>query len=131
MPFFSIDAIFIIMLTTILTCLWRKINELKLNHKMFLLRHHIGAAQFWEMGRGTGFELGEEGIPLGGESERERVDPEVSARFWGDESVLAVCVSHGASGGDARHRVHVCVPVETLLEGGLRAQFNNLIRSCL
>jgi len=71
MPFFSIDVVFIIMLTTILTCLWRKINELKLNHKIFLLRHHIGAAQFWVMGRGTGFELGGEGIPLGGETERE------------------------------------------------------------
>jgi hypothetical protein len=46
------------------------------------------------------------------------VDAEVSAHFWGDESVLAVCVSHGAPGGDARHRVHVSVPVETLSEEG-------------
>jgi len=23
------------------------------NHKNILLRHHIGAAQFWDMGRGT------------------------------------------------------------------------------
>ena len=38
------------------------------NHKI-LLRHQIGAAQFWEMGRGTWFELGGEGIPLGGEAE--------------------------------------------------------------
>jgi hypothetical protein len=28
------------------------------------------------------------------------VDTEVSAHFWGDESVLAVCVSHGAPGGE-------------------------------
>jgi hypothetical protein len=34
----------------------------------------------------------------------------------GDESVLAVRVSHDAPGGDARHRVHVRVPVETLSE---------------
>jgi hypothetical protein len=81
-----------------------------------LIRHHISAAHFWEMGRGTRFELGSEGIPLGGESERERVDPEVSARSWGDESVLAVRVSHDAPGGDARHRVHVRVSVETLSE---------------
>jgi hypothetical protein len=66
------------------------------------------------MGRGTRFELGREGIPLGGESERERVDPKVSARSWGDESVLAVRVSHDAPGGDARHRVRVSV--ETLSE---------------
>jgi hypothetical protein len=70
------------------------------------------------MGRGTWFELGREGIPLGGELEWERVDPKVSAHFWGDESVLAVCVSRGAPGGDARHRVHVRVPVETLSEEG-------------
>jgi hypothetical protein len=38
--------------------------------------------------------------------------------FGGDESVLAVRVSHGAPGCDARHRVHVCVPVETLSEEG-------------
>jgi hypothetical protein len=46
------------------------------------------------------------------------VDTEVSARSWGDESVLAVRVSHDAPGGDARHRVHVRVPVETLSEEG-------------
>jgi hypothetical protein len=37
-----------------------------------LLRHHISAAQFWEMGRGTRFELRRKRIPLGGEPERER-----------------------------------------------------------
>jgi hypothetical protein len=63
-----------------------------------LLRHHIGAAQFWEMVRGTEFELGREGIPLGGESKRERVE------------------KHNAPGGDARHRVHDRVPVETFSE---------------
>ena len=68
------------------------------------------------MERGTWFELGTKGIPLGGEPEGERVDTEVSAHFWGDESVFAVWVSHGAPGGDARHGVHVCVPVETLSE---------------
>jgi hypothetical protein len=46
------------------------------------------------------------------------VDTEVSAHFWGDESVLAVRVSHDAPSGDARHRVHVRVPVETLSEEG-------------
>jgi hypothetical protein len=40
------------------------------------------------------------------------VDTEVGAPFWGDESVPAVRVSHGAPGCDARHRVHICVPVE-------------------
>jgi hypothetical protein len=41
------------------------------NHKKILLRHPIGAAQFWEMGRGTGFEFEREGIPLGGEPKEE------------------------------------------------------------
>jgi hypothetical protein len=54
---------------------------------------HMSMAQFWEIGRGTGFELGREGIPPGGESERERVDTEVSARSWGDELVLSVSVA--------------------------------------
>jgi hypothetical protein len=44
------------------------------------------------------------------------VDTEVSVRSWGDESVLAIRVSHDAPGGDARHRVHVHVPVKTLSE---------------
>jgi hypothetical protein len=40
------------------------------------------------------------------------------ARSWGDgdESVLVVRISYDAPGGDARHRVHVRVPVETLSE---------------
>jgi len=66
---------------------FRLLTELKPyanNHTNILLRHHICAAQFWKMGRGTWFELGGEGIPLGGEPERERVDTEISARFWGD-----------------------------------------------
>jgi hypothetical protein len=44
------------------------------------------------------------------------VETEVSARSWGDKSVLAVGVSHDAPSGDARHRVHVGVPVQTLSE---------------
>jgi hypothetical protein len=48
------------------------------------------------MVRGTRFELEREGILLDGEPKGKRVETEVSARSWGDESVLAVRVSHGA-----------------------------------
>jgi hypothetical protein len=49
-----------------------------------LLKHHIRAAQFWEMGRGTRFEFRREGGSFtDGEPERERVDTEISAHSWG------------------------------------------------
>jgi hypothetical protein len=48
----------------------------------------------------------------------------------GDESVLAVRVWHNAPGGDACHRVHVLLPVETLSEES-QVLVPELLSSCV